>query len=67
MENDIAFGPRSLGLSEQEIKERVQHTMELLNLDYEKFRNKSPFELSGGEKRKVQLQAYWLCSPNIWF
>ncbi len=64
VENDIAFGPRSLGLSEQEIKERVQHTMELLNLDYEKFRNKSPFELSGGEKRKVAIAGVLAMQPQ---
>lgn len=64
VENDIAFGPRSLGLSEQEIKERVQYTMELLNLDYENFRNKSPFELSGGEKRKVAIAGVLAMQPK---
>lgn len=55
VEKDIAFGPKNLGLSEEEQAERVREAMRLVGLDYERFSQKSPFELSGGEKRRAAL------------
>ncbi len=55
VEKDIEFGPRKLGLSQEEITSRVKAAMELAGLDYEQYRNKSPFELSGGQKRKAAI------------
>ena len=55
VEKDIAFGPKNLGLSEQEQTERAREAMKLVGLDPEKFAEKSPFELSGGEKRRAAL------------
>lgn len=52
---DISFGPRNLKLDEQEIDRRVREAMELVGLDYDEFAEKSPFELSGGEKRRTAL------------
>ncbi len=52
---DIAFGPRNMGLSEEEIAERVNEALLLVGLAPEVFAEKSPFELSGGEKRRVAL------------
>ena len=46
---DVAFGPKNLGLSEQEIDERVREALELVGLDYEQIKERSPFELSGGQ------------------
>ncbi|MBI3925451.1 MAG: energy-coupling factor transporter ATPase [Armatimonadetes bacterium] len=52
---DVGFGPRSLGLSSQEVKERVEEALERVGLDGKTFGDRSPFQLSGGEKRKAAL------------
>lgn len=53
--NDISFGPRNMKLKDEEIDRRVREAMELVGLDFEEFADKSPFELSGGEKRRAAL------------
>lgn len=65
IEKDIAFGPKNLGLSEEQIKERVVRAMNIVGLDYEKYRNKSPFELSGGQKRRVAIAGVVAMEPKI--
>lgn len=65
VERDIAFGPKNLGLSEEEINQRVREAMELVDLDYEKFSQKSPFELSGGQKRRVAIAGVIAMKPKI--
>lgn len=62
---DIAFGPKNLGLSEEEIKERVKEAMELTGLDYEKLKDRSPFELSGGQKRRVAIAGVIAMKPKV--
>ena len=52
---DIAFGPENLGLKEAEVEERVKEAMTLVGLDYDLMKDKSPFELSGGQKRRVAI------------
>ncbi|MDO5737762.1 MAG: energy-coupling factor transporter ATPase [Eubacteriales bacterium] len=52
--NDIAFGPRQMGLSEAEVKRRVLEASSLVSID-ESFMERSPFELSGGEMRRVAI------------
>lgn len=52
---DVAFGPANLGLSEAEIDECVKEAIEMVGLDYEKVKNVSPFELSGGQKRRAAI------------
>lgn len=64
VEQDIAFGPTNLGLSEQEVKQRVKAAMQLLNLDYQKLRKVSPFDLSGGQKRKVAIAGVLAMEPR---
>lgn len=49
---DVAFGPRNLGVAESEIQERVEEALTLVGLAPELFAEKSPFDLSGGEKRR---------------
>ncbi len=49
---DIAFGPKNLKLDEEEIHQRVKRSMELVGLDFEKLKDRSPFELSGGQKKE---------------
>ena len=52
---DIAFGPKNLGLKDDELVERVKSSMELVGLNYEALKDRSPFELSGGQKRRVAI------------
>lgn len=62
---DVAFGPRNLGLGEEEIEERVREAIELVGLDYEKFKDRSPFELSGGQKRRVAIAGVIAMRPEV--
>ena len=62
---DIAFGPRNLGLSEEEIDERVHEAMSMTDLDYAEFADKSPFELSGGQKRRVAIAGVLAMRPEV--
>lgn len=65
IEKDIAFGPRNIGLSEEEVTERVKEAMELVGLDYETKKDKSPFEISGGQKRRVAIAGILAMKPDI--
>ena len=67
IEKDIAFGPMKMGVSGEELTERVKEAMELVHLDYEEYREKSPFELSGGQKRKVALAGVLAMKPRVLF
>ena len=61
---DIAFGPRNLGLSEEEIDARVRESLALVGLD-EDIAEKSPFDLSGGQKRRVAIAGVIVTKPEI--
>ncbi len=61
---DIAFGPKNMGLSEEEIKERVHEAIKLVGLS-EKVLEKSPFELSGGQKRRVAIAGVLSMRPKV--
>ena len=65
VEKDIAFGPKNLGLDEKKIATRVSDAMRLVDLDYAQFANKSPFELSGGQKRRVAIAGVLAMEPDI--
>lgn len=65
IEKDIAFGPRNIGLSEEEVTERVKEAMEIVGLDYETKKDKSPFEISGGQKRRVAIAGILAMKPDI--
>ena len=52
---DIAFGPKNQGLSPEEIDRRVRTAMAHVHLDYDKYAERSPFELSGGQMRRVAI------------
>lgn len=65
IERDVAFGPMNQGLSGDELKERVKDALESVGLDYEKFKDKSPFELSGGQKRRVAIAGVLAMNPKI--
>ncbi|WP_099191192.1 energy-coupling factor transporter ATPase [Tepidibacter mesophilus] len=62
---DIAFGPSNLKLSEEEIYARVKESMELVGLDYNDFKDRSPFDLSGGQKRRVAIAGVIAMKPDI--
>lgn len=62
---DVAFGPRNLGMPEEEIDGAVRRAMEECGLDYGEYAEKSPFELSGGEKRRAALAGILATQPSI--
>lgn len=61
----MAFGPMNLGLSEAEISSRVKEAIELVGLDYDAIKDKSPFELSGGQKRRVAIAGVLSMNPEV--
>lgn len=65
VEKDIQFGPRNLNLSEEEIDKRVKRAMKMVGLDYEEYKDKSPFELSGGQKRRVAIAGVVAMEPKV--
>lgn len=62
---DIAFGPNNLGLDENEIEIRVKEAMELVGLDFLDMKDRSPFDLSGGQKRRVAIAGVLAMKPEI--
>lgn len=65
IEKDIEFGPRNLGLSQEEISSRVKRAMKIVGLDYKTYKDKSPFELSGGQKRRVAIAGVVAMEPKV--
>ncbi len=61
---DIAFGPKNMKLSEDEIKKRVEKCIEYVGLD-KSYLEKSPFDLSGGEKRRVAIAGVMAMEPEV--
>ena len=62
---DVMFGPRNLGLPPDEQKARAKEAIELVGLDYDAIAERSPFELSGGQKRRVALAGVIAMRPEI--
>ncbi|MGF6376776.1 energy-coupling factor transport system ATP-binding protein [Clostridiales Family XIII bacterium PM5-7] len=62
---DVAFGPKNLGLSQGEIEDRVCEALELVGLNYEEIKDRSPFELSGGQKRRVAIAGVIAMKPQV--
>lgn len=65
IEKDIAFGPNNLGLSKEVVSERVKKSMEMVGLDYETYKDVSPFDLSGGQKRRVAIAGVIAMEPKV--
>lgn len=61
---DIAFGPRNLGFSEDEIDRRVRSAMRFVGLNYKEYAERSPFQLSGGQMRRVAIAGVIALEPN---
>ncbi|MGI6004325.1 MAG: energy-coupling factor transporter ATPase [Christensenellales bacterium] len=64
VEKDIAFGPSNMGVRGDELTGRVQKAMAQVGLDYEQFRDRSPFELSGGQRRRVAIAGVLAMEPK---
>ncbi len=62
---DVAFGPGNLHLTEEEIQERVQEGLAMVGLSYEKIKDKSPFDFSGGEKRRIAIAGVLAMRPQV--
>lgn len=62
---DVGFGPRNGGLSEEEIVKRVREALAYVGLDYEVLKDQSPFELSGGQKRRVAIAGVLAMRPSV--
>lgn len=61
---DVAFGPKNLSLSDQEVEDRVNEALDMVQLETEA-RNRSPFELSGGQKRRVAIAGILAMKPSV--
>ena len=62
---DVSFGPRNLGLSEEEVPERVSEALRLVHLDEDDIAERSPFELSGGQQRRVAFAGVLAMRPRV--
>lgn len=62
---DVAFGPRNFGVAKEQAIELAQNAIETVGLDFEAIKSKSPFDLSGGEKRRVALAGVLAMKPQI--
>lgn len=63
--DDVAFGPRNLNLSAEEVRARVRHAMEAVGLGFEAFKDRMTFSLSGGQMRRVALAGVLALEPRV--
>ena len=61
---DIAFGPRNKGFNEEEVAKQVKEAMDFVGLDYATFAHRSPFQLSGGQMRRVAIAGVVAMNPD---
>ena len=64
VEEELAFGPEQMGLTSREVHTRVEDALSLLGI--EKLRKRTPFTLSGGEKKKVAIASVLTMNPSVW-
>lgn len=62
---DVAFGPKNLGLSDDEVERRCRRALERVGFSYDEFAQRSPFELSGGQKRRIALAGVLAMEPQV--
>ena len=62
---DVAFGPKNLGIQGDELEKVVRQAVEMTGLDYEEVKDRSPFELSGGQKRRVAIAGVLAMEPEV--
>jgi len=63
--DDVAYGPRNLGLTEDKVRERVAESLALVGIDPGRFGRRSPFSLSGGEMRRVAIAGVLAMRPRV--
>ncbi|MBI3958703.1 MAG: energy-coupling factor transporter ATPase [Chloroflexi bacterium] len=63
--DDVAFGPRNLKLSKEEVRARVRRAMQAVDLGFEEFKDRMTFTLSGGEKRRAALAGVLALEPEV--
>jgi len=61
---DIAFGPHNMGLSEELVEDHVKKAMDFVNLDFAEYKDRSPFQLSGGQMRRVAIAGVIALAPQ---
>jgi len=62
---DVAFGPRNMGLAESEVDKRVHNALRTVGLDPEEIGNRSPFTISGGQQRRVAIAGVLAMDPEV--
>ena len=62
---EISFGPKNLGIKDDELEERVKKAMEMVEMDYSIYKERSPFSLSGGEMRRVAIASILSIDPEV--
>ena len=65
IEKDVSFGPKNLGLSDDEVLSRVKRALKVVGIDYEKYKDISPFDLSGGQKRRIAIAGVIAMEPKV--
>ena len=61
---DVTFGPKNMGMPEEKLENIAKQSLEFVSLDYEKYKNRSPFQLSGGQMRKVAIAGVIALKPQ---
>lgn len=62
---EVAFGPTNLGLSDSKIEDRVKEALGIVGLEYDKVKDRSPFELSGGQRRRIAIAGVLAMKPEV--
>ncbi|MGC8777544.1 MAG: ATP-binding cassette domain-containing protein, partial [Candidatus Caldatribacteriaceae bacterium] len=62
---EVAFAPKNMGIEGKELEEKVQWAMEMVGLDFVSLKDKSPFELSGGQMRRVAIASILSMQPEV--
>lgn len=63
--DEVAYGPRNLKIPEEVIQTRMQEAFQLLGLDFQEFKDRSPFQLSEGQKRRVAIASILVMEPDV--
>lgn len=62
---DVAFGPKNMGYSDEEVDEKVKQALKMVGLSFEESKDKSPFDLSGGQRRRVAIAGVLAMDPKV--